>query len=68
MLSDFTLEILKKNEITVAIYTLKHCEYSINKFDQKKDNSYNELRSVIYNYLACCFRRQGNLKESLLNI
>jgi len=57
MLSDFTLEILKKNEITVAIYTLKHCEYFINKFDIADNKEFDELRSVVYNYLACCYRR-----------
>lgn len=68
MLSDFSLEILKKNEVNVAIYTLRHCEYFIRKLDDQLFPKYNDLKSIVYNYLACCYRRQGNLKECMNNI
>jgi len=68
MLSDFSLEILKKNEVTVAIYTLRHCEYFIWKLDDVTFPKYNHLKCIVYNYLACCYRRQGNLKECMVNI
>ena len=59
MLSDFSLEIIKKNEVNVAIYTLRHCEYFIKKFDNDgiTFEKYKDLKSIIYNYLACCYRR-----------
>ena len=70
MITEFSLKILKSHdEVQNAITALRHCQYFIRKFDDDPQFAkYNELKSLVYNYLACCYRRTGNLQQSLANI